>query len=75
MRHTRVIQRGRTKRPNTAAANVIVEQRLEAVVHPATLNQVAYLAADAKGLGVLKQKRKNRAAITDLLYLTIPAPP
>ncbi|MFN8569526.1 MAG: IS4 family transposase [Kouleothrix sp.] len=36
---------------------------------------IAYLAADAKGLGVLKPKRKNRAAITDLLYLTIPAPP
>lgn len=36
---------------------------------------IAYLAADAKGLGVLKQERKNRSAITDLLYLTIPAPP
>jgi hypothetical protein len=36
---------------------------------------VAYLAADAQGLGILKRERKNRAAITDLLYLTIPAPP
>lgn len=36
---------------------------------------VAYLAADAKGLGILKRERKNRTAITDLLYLTIPAPP
>jgi len=36
---------------------------------------IAYLAADAKGLGVLKQERKNRSAITDLLYLTISAPP
>lgn len=36
---------------------------------------IAYLAADAKGLGILKRERKNRSAITDLLYLTIPAPP
>jgi hypothetical protein len=36
---------------------------------------VAYLAADAKGPGMLKRERKNRTAITDLLYLTIPAPP
>lgn len=33
---------------------------------------VTYFAADAKGLGIIKQERKNRAAITDLLYLTIP---
>lgn len=36
---------------------------------------VAYLAANAKGLGILKRKRKNRTAITDLLYLTISVPP
>lgn len=36
---------------------------------------IAYLAADAKGLGILKRARKNRAAITDLLYLTISVPP
>lgn len=36
---------------------------------------VAYLAADAKGLGIIKQERKNRAAITELLYLTIPRSP
>lgn len=36
---------------------------------------VAYLAADAKGLGILKRERKNRTAITDLLYLTISSPP
>jgi hypothetical protein len=36
---------------------------------------IAYLAADAKGLGMLKQERKNRSAITDLSYLPIPAPP
>lgn len=36
---------------------------------------VAYLAADAKGLGIIKQERKNRAAITELLYLTIPGSP
>lgn len=36
---------------------------------------VAYLAADAKGLGIIKQERKRRAAAIDLLYLTIPASP
>ena len=36
---------------------------------------ITYLAADAKGLGILKRARKNRTAITDLLYLTIPSPP
>lgn len=36
---------------------------------------MAYLAADAKGLGILKRERKNRSAITDLLYLTISSPP
>ncbi|RRR65348.1 MAG: IS4 family transposase [Candidatus Viridilinea halotolerans] len=33
---------------------------------------VAYLAADAQGLGIIKQERKNRSPITNLLYLTIP---
>jgi hypothetical protein len=42
VRHTRAIQHDRTKRPNTAAPDAIVEQRLEDVVHPATLNQVAH---------------------------------
>jgi hypothetical protein len=36
---------------------------------------IAYLAADAQGLGIIKRERKNRAAITDLLYLTISSPP
>lgn len=36
---------------------------------------VAYLAADAEGLGIIKRKRKKRAAAIDLLYLTIPDPP
>lgn len=36
---------------------------------------IAYLAADAKGLGILKREQKDRTAITDLLYLTIPVPP
>ncbi|MEI6779101.1 MAG: hypothetical protein WCK70_19545, partial [Chloroflexales bacterium] len=42
MRHTRAIQRDRTTRPNTAAPDEVVEQRLEEVVHPATLNHVAH---------------------------------
>nr|WP_255604374.1 hypothetical protein [Oscillochloris sp. ZM17-4] len=45
VRHTRAIQRDRTKRPNTAAPDVIIEQRLEDIVHPATLNQVAHFHA------------------------------
>jgi Transposase DDE domain len=36
---------------------------------------IAYLAADAVGLGIIKRKRKKRAATIDLLYLTIPDPP
>jgi hypothetical protein len=36
---------------------------------------VSYLASDAEGLGIIKRKRKKRAATIDLLYLTIPAPP
>jgi hypothetical protein len=36
---------------------------------------IAYLAADAAGLGIIKRKRKERAATIDLLYLTIPDPP
>jgi len=42
VRHTRAIQRDRTKRPNTAAPDETVEERLEELVHPATLNQVAH---------------------------------
>jgi Transposase DDE domain len=42
VRHTRAIQRDRTKRPNTAAPDEIVETRLAEIVHPATLNQVAH---------------------------------
>jgi hypothetical protein len=41
VRHTRAIQRDHTKRPNTAAPDETVEARLEELVHPATLNQVA----------------------------------
>jgi IS4 transposase len=36
---------------------------------------IAYLAADAQGLGIIKRQRKNRGATTHLLYLTIPDPP
>jgi Transposase DDE domain len=36
---------------------------------------IAYLAAHAEGLGIIKRQRKNRGAATELLYLTIPAPP
>jgi hypothetical protein len=42
VRHTRAIQRDRTKRPNTQAPDETVEARLEEIVHPATLNQVAH---------------------------------
>src|SRR5205085_11247805 len=42
VRHTRAIQRDRSKRPNTAAPDEVVAQRLEDIVHPATLNQVAH---------------------------------
>jgi Transposase DDE domain len=38
-------------------------------------DMVAYLAAEAKGLGIIKRERNKRAAAIDLLYLTIPDPP
>src|SRR5262245_32149737 len=42
VRHTRAIQRDRTKRPATAPPDEQIEARLTEVVHPATLNQVAH---------------------------------
>jgi len=42
VRHTRAIQRDRTKRPVTAPADEQVTARLTEIVHPATLNQVGY---------------------------------
>src|SRR5689334_5544140 len=42
VRHTRAIQRDRTKRPNSAPPDEQIEARLTEVIHPATLNQVAY---------------------------------
>lgn len=37
-----------------------------------TEDPVAYLAADAKVLGIIKQEQQRRSAASDLLYLTIP---
>src|SRR5215203_4099588 len=42
VRHTRAIQRDRTKRPTTSPPDQQVEARLQELVHPATLNQVAH---------------------------------
>lgn len=42
VRHTRAIQRDRTKRQNTAAPDEVTTQRLMDIVHPLTLNQVAH---------------------------------
>lgn len=42
VRHTRAIQRDRTKRPNSALPDEKIEAHLAEVIHPATLNQVAY---------------------------------
>jgi hypothetical protein len=42
VRHTRAIQRDRTKRPNSAPPDEQIEARLTEIIHPATLNQVAY---------------------------------
>ncbi len=36
---------------------------------------IAYLAAKAKLLGILKRTRKQRSALNDLLYLTVPHDP
>src|SRR5262245_59415564 len=45
VRHTRAIQRDRTKRPNTAPPDEQIEARLTELVQPATLNQVAHFHA------------------------------
>jgi hypothetical protein len=42
VRHTRAIQRDRTKHANTAAPDELTTERLKEIVHPATLNQVAH---------------------------------
>jgi hypothetical protein len=42
VRHTRAIQRDRTKRPNSAPPDEKIEARLAEIIHPATLNQVTY---------------------------------
>jgi hypothetical protein len=42
VRHTRAIQRDRTKRPNSAPPHQKIEARLTEIIHPATLNQVAH---------------------------------
>jgi len=42
VRHTRAIQRDRTKRPNSAPPDEKIEARLTEIIHPATLNQVGY---------------------------------
>lgn len=42
VRHTRAIQRDRSKRPNAAPPDEQIAQRLTEIVHPATLAQVAY---------------------------------
>jgi hypothetical protein len=45
VRHTRAIQRDRTKRPNTAPPDSQIEAHLTELIHPATLNQVAHFHA------------------------------
>src|SRR5918998_5373478 len=42
VRHTRAIQRDRTKRPNSAPLDEQVSQHLTQIIHPATLAQVAH---------------------------------
>lgn len=42
VRHTRAIQRDRSKRPNTNPPDEQVAQRLHEIIHPATLGQVAH---------------------------------
>ena len=41
VRHTRAIQRDRTKRPNSAPPDEQIEARLTEIVHPATFAQMA----------------------------------
>src|SRR5436190_308712 len=45
VRHTRAIQRDRTKRPVAAPLSGPVEQGLTGLIHPATLDQIAHFYA------------------------------
>src|SRR4029079_3694606 len=45
VRHTRAIQRDRTKRPNSAPPDEQIEARLTELIHPATYAQVATFQA------------------------------
>jgi hypothetical protein len=74
VRHTRAIQRDRTKRPNTAAPDETVEARLEAIVHPATLNQVAHFHDLGAGLGRLDPGRTGAPYRTVARYRARPGP-
>jgi hypothetical protein len=42
VRHTRAIQRDRSKRPDAAPPDEQIAERLTELIHPATLAQVAY---------------------------------
>lgn len=42
VRHTRAVQRDRSKRPLVDTPDEQVAERLEAIIHPATLSQVAH---------------------------------
>ena len=42
VRHSRAIQRDRTKRPNSAPPDPKIEARLNEIIHPATIGQVAH---------------------------------
>lgn len=56
VRHTRAIQRDRTKRPTTAPSDEQIKERLTDIVHPVTLAQVGYfhnLGLRERTLGLL----------------------
>ena len=42
VRHTRAIQQNRSKQPIAAPSEQLIKERIQEIVHPATLAQVSY---------------------------------
>ena len=70
VRHTRAIQRDRSKRPLAAPLDAQISQRLSEIVQPATLAQVAHYHA----LG-LRERTLNLPVMVALVVCSVPPLP
>ena len=57
VRHTRAIQRDRTKRPLSLPIDEQVSQHLTQIIHPATLAQVAHAREKRQSAAVLSPRK------------------